>query len=553
VTAEEHFAAGLAAHRAGAMARAVVAYEQALADWPGHVDARINLAACLIDLGRAADAVPHLERALSAAPDDVEARNNLGNALQGVGRTAEAASAFERALLGRPGDAVIRTNLARARLRLGQYQEAIRDFGDTPVARFVDALALPIIPASLQEMQTARQRLERAITALAADPPALDISEIISAPTNFYAAYHGLDDHALQRQLAAAYARACPALLYKTPPRAKRRARPRVGIASAHLSGHTIARLNMGICEGLLAHDIDVELFQLGGDFLAARDAIARAELDVLVYPDVGMEPYSYFLAFARLAPVQCASWGHPVTTGLPEIDVFFTTDLAEPANADSHYSERLARCAVMNTCVARPEIPEEPLERARGTHLYVCPQSLFKFHPDFDNLLSRILSADTKAEIVLLDGQEASWSKLLAERFARTIGEHAKRIRFLPRQSGPDYLRLLKSADVILDTPHFCGGLSSYEAFACAKPVVTLPSGFLRGRLTLGLYRQMALQDAVAKDGADYVRRAVALAESESARTELSAKINERSPLIFGDHGVVESHALFFKASATR
>lgn len=32
---------------------------------------------------------------------------------------------------------------------------------------------------------------------------------------------------------------------------------------------------------------------------------MAQVALDVLVYPDLGMEPLSYFMAFARLAPVQ--------------------------------------------------------------------------------------------------------------------------------------------------------------------------------------------------------------------------------------------------------
>lgn len=33
--------------------------------------------------------------------------------------------------------------------------------------------------------------------------------------------------------------------------------------------------------------------------------AVAREELDVLVYPDLGMESLTYFMAYARLAPVQ--------------------------------------------------------------------------------------------------------------------------------------------------------------------------------------------------------------------------------------------------------
>ena len=57
------------------------------------------------------------------------------------------------------------------------------------------------------------------------------------------------------------------------------------------------------------------------------------------------MDPITYFLAFARLAKVQCVSWGHPVTTGLTTIDYFVSHQLLEeedPVAAQSHYSEKL-------------------------------------------------------------------------------------------------------------------------------------------------------------------------------------------------------------------
>lgn len=36
-----------------------------------------------------------------------------------------------------------------------------------------------------------------------------------------------------------------------------------------------------------------------------AREVVAGEKLDVLVYPDIGMEVLTYYMAFARLAPVQ--------------------------------------------------------------------------------------------------------------------------------------------------------------------------------------------------------------------------------------------------------
>lgn len=41
------------------------------------------------------------------------------------------------------------------------------------------------------------------------------------------------------------------------------------------------------------------------GDLHLARMVVAHEELDVLVYPDIGMDSLTYFMSFARLAPVQ--------------------------------------------------------------------------------------------------------------------------------------------------------------------------------------------------------------------------------------------------------
>ena len=44
-------------------------------------------------------------------------------------------------------------------------------------------------------------------------------------------------------------------------------------------------------------------------------------QLDVAVFPELGMSPRTWRLAMLRSAPVQAVGWGHPVTTGLPSID----------------------------------------------------------------------------------------------------------------------------------------------------------------------------------------------------------------------------------------
>ncbi len=88
--------------------------------------------------------------------------------------------------------------------------------------------------------------------------------------------------------------------------------------------------------------------------------AIRADALDALVYPELGMDATTFALAALRLAPVQCAAWGHPVTTGHATIDAYFSCGAMEPADADAHYTERLIPLPGIGTDYARPAIPAD-------------------------------------------------------------------------------------------------------------------------------------------------------------------------------------------------
>ncbi len=94
-------------------------------------------------------------------------------------------------------------------------------------------------------------------------------------------------------------------------------------------------------------------------EFLAA---LTDDQPDVIYYPEIGMDPVTLFLAARRLAPLQIAGWGHPITTGLPEIDLFMSGELLESEGADNHYRERLIRLPGTGCCTTQLEISAEAL-----------------------------------------------------------------------------------------------------------------------------------------------------------------------------------------------
>ena len=577
------FALARLQHRHGQREAAAANYRRLLGLDASHLGGRINLGACLNEMDRPGDAIQELDQALAAAPDDAVALNNMGMANQALGRNEAAQRYLARAHRAQAGNPVIAANLVRSNLRLGHYGAGLAVLNSALEAapnhgplRVLSALALPYIAKSSGAMARARTRMEAEIDRLEAlDAPIADpLSEV--GMTNFQAVYHGLDDRPMNQALAAFYARNCPDLSYTAPHcqgQFRRGGKIKIGFVSAHLGSHTIGKLNHRLIAGLDREKFDVHIFALGGsgpdaglgaavhtppaDLPGARAAIAEARLDILYYPDIGMEPMSYFLGFARLAPLQCVTWGHPVTTGLPEMDYFLSNRMAEPEGAEEFYTEPLILSDRLDVCYRRPATLDNPKPRGAlglspGAHLYLCAQSLFKMHPQMDAAFAAILDQDPKAEILFIDGQQESWSAALQSRFQKTI-PGADRIRFLPRLAGEEFPHLIAAADVLLDSFPFSGGNTSFEALAQGKPVVTLPGAYFGGRFTYALLRQMDILDTVADDADSYARIAVQLGCDADRRRLLKHRIVNAAGAIFDDRAAIAGRETLFEELLAR
>ena len=563
-------------------AEAVACYERFLRVGRGTADILQNFGNALADTGMREQAIAAYREALRLDPTRAMLNVRIGNLLEELGAPEAALPEYEQALASDPGLVPAVRCLGAALADQGRPDEALACYrraahvGDAGLALRA-ATVLPAVPASLEELREYRRRYEAGITELAQrglhleDPPAQ-----AGCPT-FFLAYHGESNRSLNTKLAQLHERACPSLAWVAPHcRAGRRkpGRLRVGFISRFLHSHSIGKTTHGLLEKLPRDELEVmalfvppirddelarkiraaadRALDVPGTLQAARRAIAGLELDVLFYQDIGMEPFTYFLAFSRLAPVQCTSFGHPDTTGIGAMDYFVSSELFEPADAQAHYSERLVLLKDAGTLAYyhRPNVQagrREEFGLPGETNLYVCPQSLFKFHPQFDALLGAILRGDPRGRLVLIDGAAPALRERLQARLGAAFADVAERIVFLPRQSGAAFSRLVAACDVMLDTLHFNGMNTSLEAFAAGTPVVTLPAALQRGRHTAAMYRAMGLEHAVAKNADDYVRVAIALAHDAERRRSLRREILARNDALFENARVVSEFARFF------
>src|SRR5260370_34636056 len=114
-------------------------------------------------------------------------------------------------------------------------------------------------------------------------------------------------------------------------------------------------------------------------------------------------------VAYMRLSALQCASWGHPVTSGFPSIDYFISSVLMEPVDAAAHYSERLVRLPNLSIYYEPSDGSPVALDRAqfglRATAVvYWCCQSLPKYLPQFDGVFARIAAAVRDCQFTFIE-----------------------------------------------------------------------------------------------------------------------------------------------------
>ena len=245
-------------------------------------------------------------------------------------------------------------------------------------------------------------------------------------------------------------------------------------------------------------------------DLSEARAIIASSNLDILVFTDIGMEPFTYALAFSRFAPVQCVFWGHPTTSGIPghAIDYYVVMDAAEGDRGYSRYAEQLVRLDTLGAFYFSNESGQYRPSKSREAyaaevdlpsegHVYAIPQHCLKFHPMFDEALVKILTLDRDADT---RRQELFYLDKVEERLAKRVDIDGRIIR-VPQLSLQDYVRLFGGSHVALETFPFGGSITSLDAFEGGTPVVSLAQFRARPALTVALYDIMNVSCCVASN----------------------------------------------------
>jgi predicted O-linked N-acetylglucosamine transferase (SPINDLY family) len=594
-----HFNLAAALELMAEFARAEEHYRKAAALRPDFPDAHLRLAVMLQRLGRLPEALAAAEYAAAVAPRDAGVRNNLGNVLRALDRRAEAIAQFEAALRIDPASFAAHYNLGmalRGEAKIAQAREhfarAVALKPDFLEAEFAQCFAeLPALYASAAEIDERRAAYASRLATFKAklertSVPATFV-DAIGAHQPFYLPYQGRNDRELQSQygaivcgvMAARYEMAA----LPAPPAADEPMR--LGIVSGFFRQHsnwkipikgwlTMLNRNRFRVFGYhtsVDHDSETEAaaalcdrFITGPRSLDAwRHAIAGDAPHVLLFPEIGMDKVSAQLAAMRLAPVQCTSWGHPVTSGFPTIDYFLSSDLMEPPEADAHYSERLVR--LPNLSIHYEPLDVLPPAMARGelglrsdAVVYWCAQSLPKYLPQFDEAFARIAAGVPNSQFAFIEfGGGRDITELFKARLERAF--HVLGLRatdhcvFLPRLAPERFLAAIGQCDIVLDSIGWSGCNSILESLAHNLPIVAFEGEWMRGRHAAAILTMMQVGETTARTIDEYVSMASALGRDVGLRSQISARIAEKKFRVYRDRECISELEAFFEAAVRK
>ncbi len=536
-----------------------------------------NYASALHKSGATTEALSVLDGSLSQIPQRDSLNLILLKALilKDHGKREEAKRAFQSALAIDPTNSEANMGLVNVDISLGNFASARERVSEllkqSPHDLHIEYarcfMELPAAYRSRQEIVDTRQRYEELLSDLRRrvdelpDSSISGIEDLIGATQPFYLPYQAMNNRSLQtvygEMVSNAMRRAIrlpfsPSRVPVTDRRVK------VGIVSGFFRNHSNYKIPIrGWIQNLdrkkfqllgyhTQHLIDehtreaqslCDTFVQGPKSLAEWVAIIGANKpDILVFPEIGMDPMTCRLASLRLAPHQATSWGHPETSGLPTIDYFLSSDLMEPDGSDEFYSERLVRLPQLSFYYEPPVRQKLPLTRKDiglddASFVFWCCQTNYKYLPQFDWIFPAIAQEVPNAQFVIIQIQpESEASAILRDRLTKAFAEQGLEastfMRYIQGLNADEFATVASLCDLALDSLEWSGCNSALETLAQGVPILTCPGTFMRSRHTSAILTKIECGELVVTTPDEFVNQAITLARTPELVQTLKAKV---------------------------
>jgi len=576
---DAHNNLGIIFNELGENQKAMSCYEKAIQINHNYIDAHNNLGIIFKELGEYQKAMSSYEKVIQINPNYANAYYNLGIIFKELGEYQKAMSSYEKAIQINHNHIDAHNNLGNILNELGEnqkalnsYEKAIKIEPENLTSHWLSMNTFPVIYNNFEEIDQYRKNFLKSIKKvnLLLDTQSKyskkQLVNAIKSSTNFYLHYQGKDVLELQQHYAHLIEQITQNIYQEFHKERKKNISSKyikIGFVSSFFRSHTVSKLFKNwilkldqkyfkrfvyYVDNKFDHTTNeikqnVDYFFNHTDVDQLINQISHDNLDVLIYLDIGMRPIIQILSSLRLAPIQCNTWGHPVTSGFKNIDYYFSSELMEDQNSQKYYSENLIMLPNLGINYDFPNlsnIKKPNILNKSNTTIFLNLQSLFKLLPQDDHIYLDILKKNSDCCFWFIHGKKISVTSIFKERISKLFKKEGydfeKYSYFHPRCSQEEFFGLIEESDIILDSFNWSGGNTSLEAISLNKPIVTYPSAFMRGRHTYGILKILDIEETIAISKKNYVEIAVKLANDKNFRNSIVDKIKKNKNKLFND-----------------
>lgn len=589
--APEHLGAlnnyGILLTTLGEVEEAISVYKKLLALKPDFLDGIGSYAKLLRLTNRPEEAEQLLENSLSIIPSDQALRIHLllGEIRRDLGRRVDALKAFKAAFALDPLHQDAINGIINMDIELGNFVSATRRIEsecerhpkDLSMSYARCFLTLPPIYRDEDEIHSVRKSYERLLgelsetLAIVPEHELDSLVDILGSSQPFYLPYQGMNDRELQARYGSMLCSTLARVVTGSPnlssaPINDRKIR--IGFVSGFFRGHSNYKIPV---RGWIKH-LDRSRFEIYGYHTQGRvdaytkeaeglcshfnqgpkslsewiDILQRDQLDVIIYPEIGMDPMCCKLACLRLAPHQAVSWGHPNTSGIPTIDYFLSSELMEPDNGQEFYTEQLVRLPNLSFSYEPPERSLPPLTREGvgirpDAFAYWCCQTNYKYLPRNDWIFPEIAARVPNAQFVFIQIQsESEAASIFRERLAKAFADKGldatNFVTYLPALEAEQFSAIAGLCDIALDSFEWSGCNSTLETLAQGTPVLTCPGMFMRSRHSAAVLTLLECPETIVASPAEFVDRAVEYSQNKKKLAQLRKRVKSLISRAYND-----------------
>ena len=495
-------------------------FEKLLKDYPRNLSVLKNLSQCYVYLKEFEKAEDCIKKIINIKPDEPFAYQSLASILKDQDKIEEA---------------ILVVNQGLEKGLINEKWEVQKN------------LFFPKIPSDKNDIIKYRKKIEEEVEKIlnVNFKKKLDYdNDQIIVPPHVDLSYNNLDNLELNKKNVKAFKKLFKILNEEFYSEIEIKNKIRIGVISEFFTDHTIGKLYKDLIFSLDKNKFETLIFHsqktrsgeifnefkereedgiLKNEILPIKlsekiDVIKKFKLDIIFYPEIGLSIEFYYLALMRLAKYQITTFGHPETTGSDSIDFYLISKNCVNDNTQKHYSEKLLLMNYLPMIYPKPHTTKKLSEdELNKKNIYSCPQTLFKIHPDFDQIIFDILEKDNKGIIFLIKDSNKVWYKKLIKRFSTNKKYDSKKIIFMDPLNYEDYLLHLGRSSVLLDPLYYGAGNSFFESMLFGTPTITFPTDHIKSRLVLGAYKQMEIKNPpIATSIQNYIDLAVKYANRD-------------------------------------